>query len=292
MKGSAALGRLALLFLFLTLGVLRPLPGAALEVPPLTGRVNDTAAMLSGQTVSELDGLLAGLEASDSTQLVVLTIPSLEGELLEDYSLRVAGAWGIGQKEFDNGALLLISRDDRRLRIEVGYGLEGSLTDLVAGRIIGGVIVPRFKEGHFDQGIRDGVEAMVRVVRGEFVASDLPASGQKGGSDPAGLLFMLIFASAFIGKALHGKKVVAAVAGGTAAPVMGLLFLPQLGPWLLALIPVGILGGILLSTLSPAGGGGGYYMGPGGFGSSSGGFGGGFGGGGGGFGGGGASGGW
>ncbi len=285
---------LSFYFRLLLLGaVLYPLPGAALEVPPLAGRINDTAAMLSSQTVSTLDSMLAALEASDSTQLVLLTIPSLEGEVIEEYSLEVAEAWGIGQKKNDNGALLLISRDDRRLRIEVGYGLEGSLTDLTAGRIIGGVIVPRFKEGDFDQGIQDGVLAMVQAVKGEFAASSVPASGNGQSNDPAGLIFLLFFAFSFISRIFHKKKIAAAVAGGIISPVLGLIFFP-LGLWVLALIPVGIVGGLFVAGLSAAGGtgGGGFYTGSGGFGRSSGGFGGGFSGGGGGFGGGGASGGW
>jgi uncharacterized protein len=285
--------RLLLLLLF-TGTFLCPPPGVALEVPPLTGRINDTAAMLSQQTIANLDSLLAVLEATDSTQLVVLTIPTLEGEVLEDYSLQVAEAWGIGQKGNDNGALLLISRDDRRLRIEVGYGLEGSLTDLTAGRIIGGVIVPRFKEGRFDQGISDGVQAMIQAVKGEFVAGTTAASGKGQGNDPAGLIFLLFFAFSFIARIFHKKKVAAAVTGGIVSPVLGLIFFP-VGLWLLALVPLGILGGLFVASLSASGGSGGrggfYYMGSGGFGGSSGGFGG-FSGGGGGFGGGGASGGW
>jgi uncharacterized protein len=269
------------------------LPLAALEVPQLTGRINDTAQMLSSQTRASLESLLTKFEATDSTQIVVLTIPSLEGEVLEEYSLRVAEVWKIGQKGSDNGALLLIARDERKLRIEVGYGLEGSLTDLIAGRIISGVIVPRFREGRFDQGISAGVVAMVEAVRGEFVASAATAKGAKG-SDPAGLIFIMIFAFSFIGRILRKKKKAAAFVGGVASPLLGFLFLPQLGVWLLAMIPLGILGGVLVSSLSATGGGvGGFYMGGGGYGGrSSGGFGGGFGGGGGGFGGGGASGGW
>ncbi len=290
---SLSLSFRLLFLLLLPGGLLCPAPGAALEVPPLAGRINDTASMLSPQTVSHLDSLLAALEASDSTQLVLLTIPSLEGEVIEEYSLQVAEAWGIGQKGNDNGALLLISRDDRRLRIEVGYGLEGSLTDLTAGRIIGGVIVPRFKEGRFDQGIQDGLKAMIQAVKGEFVASSAPSSSKGQGNDPAGLIFLLFFAFSFIARIFHKKKIAAAVAGGIVSPVLGLIFFP-LGLWVLALIPVGIVGGMFVASLSAARttGGGGFYMGSGGFGRSSGGFGGGFSGGGGGFGGGGASGGW
>jgi len=281
---------LLIVLLSMTVLFFQVAPLAALEVPPLGRRVNDTAQMLSAQTRADLETLLTGFEATDSTQIVVLTIPSLEGEVLEEYSLRVVEAWKIGQKGFDNGALLLIARDERKLRIEVGYGLEGSLTDLVAGRIIGGVIVPRFKEGNYDQGIRDGVTAMVAAVKGEFVASAANTKAVND-SDPAGLIFLLIFGFSFIGRVLHKNKKVAAVVGGIGSPVLGLMFLPQLGFWLLALIPLGALAGLFVSSLS-AGSGGGFYAGGGGFGRSSGGFGGGFSGGGGGFGGGGASGGW
>jgi len=264
---------------------------AALEVPPLKSRVNDTANMFSPQLVSQTENILSQFEASDSTQIVVLTIPSLEGDLLEDYSMRVVEAWKIGQKELDNGALLLITRDDRRLRIEVGDGLEGSLTDLTAGRIIGQKIVPNFKQGNFDAGLTAGVQAMIQAVRGEFTASEAASSKQQE-SDPAGLVFLLIFAFSAISRMFHGKKTTAAVVGGLISPILGFLMLPQLGMLLLGLIPIGVLGGLFVSSLSVSSGGGGFYMGGGGFGGSSGGFGGGFGGGGGGFGGGGASGGW
>ncbi len=269
---------------------------AALSVPPFQGRVNDTAAMLSQETIADLNGMLASFEASDSTQIVVLTIPSLDGEVLEEFSMKVVEAWKIGQKDLDNGALLLVSRDDRKIRIEVGYGLEGSLTDLVSGRIISGVIVPMFKKGRFDQGISDGVKAMMQAVQGEFTASTSQADSKDVEMDPAGLFLMLFFAYTFIGNAFHKKRVVAAGAGGLASPLLGMMFLPQLGLWLLALIPLGMVGGLVAAALSLPGGKGngrtgGFYMGSGGFGGSSGGFGG-FSGGGGGFGGGGASGGW
>jgi uncharacterized protein len=144
----------------------------ALDVPPLKGRVNDYAGMLSSYTKKQLDGILRDIEQTDSTQIVVLTIRSLEGEVLEEFSIKVAEQWKIGQKGFDNGAILLIAKKDRKIRIEVGYGLEGSLTDLMAGRIIHNVIVPQFKAGNFDQGVLDGVQAMIGVVRGEYQAPE------------------------------------------------------------------------------------------------------------------------
>lgn len=140
----------------------------ALEVPPATGYVNDRAGILSSATKQQLEQGLREFERSDSTQLVVLTIPSLEGEVLEEYSLKVAESWGIGQRGKDNGALLLIARDDRKIRIEVGYGLEGQLTDLLTGRIIDQEITPRFRSGDYDGGVVAGVSAMAKAVRGAY----------------------------------------------------------------------------------------------------------------------------
>ncbi len=124
--------------------------------------------MLSQGTVLKLDQFLQNFEKTDSTQIVVLTVPSLEGEPLEDYSIQVAQAWGIGQKGKDNGALLLIAKKEHKIRIEVGYGLEGRLTDLISGRIVDNVIEPRFKAGDFDGGVVAGVAAMAQAVRGEY----------------------------------------------------------------------------------------------------------------------------
>ena len=147
---------------------------SALDVPALKGRVNDYANMISPATVHQLDAVLGQLERTDSTQIVVLTIPSLEGDSIEDFSIRVADKWKIGQKGKDNGAILIISKNDRKIRIESGYGLEGSLTDLISGRIIRNVIVPYFKRGDFDTGISSGVLAMIQAVKGEYKAEAKP----------------------------------------------------------------------------------------------------------------------
>jgi len=144
----------------------------ALDVPPLKGRVNDYAGMLSSHAKQQLDGILRDLEKNDFTQIVVLIIPSLDGEVLEEFSIKVVDQWKIGQKGLDNGAVLLITKKERKIRIEVGYGLEGSLTDLMAGRIIRNVLVPQFRAGNFDQGVLDGVQAMIGVVRGEYQAPE------------------------------------------------------------------------------------------------------------------------
>ncbi len=285
-----------IIFLYLTLAAVYP--AAALDVPRLQGRVNDYADLLSPATEAQLEHVLKTLESTDSTQIVILTIESLRGDSLEGFSLRVVETWQIGQKGLDNGALLLVARDDRKIRIEVGYGLEGSLTDMTSGQIIRNVIAPRFKQGDFNQGIIDGVGAMVLAVRGEFKAAATPKSVRSKQQDPGGLFTTMIFLFFIFGSLLRRSKVAAAAVGGIASPLLAFLFFGVTGLALLLLIPIGVIGGLVASTLASSSGGatgrGGYVGGyGGGFGRSSGGFGGGgFGGGGGGFGGGGASGGW
>ncbi len=182
----------ALCLAILTLLML-PLPLSALDIARLAGRVNDYADMISGDVEEQIDAKLQALEEEESTQIVVLTIPSLEGEVLEEYSMRVVEAWKVGQKKLDNGALLLVSRDDRKLRIEVGYGLEGKLTDLQSGRIIDNVIVPRFARGAIDEGFLAGTDAMIAAVKGEYIAADAPPSDDGSGGSILPLLIMLLF---------------------------------------------------------------------------------------------------
>jgi uncharacterized protein len=165
----------------------------ALDIPRLTGYINDQAGMVSPETELQLENYLRELERTDSTQVAVLTIPSLEGEVLEDFSIRVAEAWGLGQKEKDNGILLLVSRDDRKIRIEVGYGLEGELTDLLAGRIIDNEITPHFRQGDFDGGIMAGVNALGSAVRGEYEAASESSGSGEDRRSPWGFLALLLF---------------------------------------------------------------------------------------------------
>ena len=162
--------------LCLLLGVLAgalcvvPASRAETEIPFLSGRVNDTAGLLSEETVERLQKLLKAHEDSTSNQVVVLTIPSLEGEPLEEYSIRVVDTWKLGQKGKDNGVLLLVSRDDRKVRIEVGRGLEGDLPDITCGTIIRREIIPHFKQGDYNAGISAGVEAILSAIRGSYTA--------------------------------------------------------------------------------------------------------------------------
>lgn len=290
------------LWVFLLAGLVITPPATALEVPPLKERVNDLADLMHPSTQRQLETALAQLEKSDSTQVVVLTIPSLEGEILEEYSIRVVEQWQIGRKDVDNGVLLLVSKNDRKIRIEVGYGLEGKLTDLTAGRIIRNVMVPQFKMGQFDQGIIQGVSAIVAVVRGEFTAPVTPKRQRRqGGTSPGVIgLIALIFFINMLGRI---KRSLGAVAGGIMAPIAGALFFKTGLLATLLLIPAGIAAGLLVGLMGGplsfghttgyrgGRGHGGGFGGFGGGGFGGGGFGG-FSGGGGGFGGGGASGGW
>lgn len=191
------MSRRILLFALLPL-LLLAAPGAfaAPAIPSPQGYVTDAAGILSHATVLRLDQALQAFERSDSTQIAVLTVPSLEGEPLEEYSLKVAESWGIGQKGKDNGALLLVAKKERKVRIEVGYGLEGRLTDLIAGRIVDNEIVPRFKQGDFDGGVTAGVAAMMEAVRGEYQGSG--RTTQKHRRNPFGLLATLLFFGPFL----------------------------------------------------------------------------------------------
>lgn len=281
--------------LALLLLCLFPTVGAALDVPPLKAHVNDYAHILSPAAVQKIEAELTAFESSDSTQIVVLTIPSLEGENLEEYSIKVADAWKIGQKGKDNGAILLISKGDRKIRIEVGRGLEGTLTDLLSGRIIRNEMAPRFKQGDFDGGVEAGVSAIISVVKGEYTATPQEAQQGKKGSPRLMTLLIFLFVACIVLGAL--SKVLGGIAGAVGLPLIGVLLFSGAGfVTLIILALVGFFGGLFISFLFGGGGrggggfGGGPFLGGGGFGGDS--FGGGFSGGGGDFGGGGASGGW
>ncbi|MHB8880859.1 MAG: TPM domain-containing protein [Thermodesulfovibrionales bacterium] len=273
----------------------------ALDVPPLTGYVNDYGAMLSPEVTAQLENELSAFEKSDSTQVVILTIPSLEGEVLEQFAIKAGETWKIGQKGKDNGVIIAASKGDRKIRIEVGRGLEGKLTDLMAGRIVDLAIKPHFKRGDYDSGFRAGVAAVIDATRGEFKAEPVKSRQKRGKSS---LLTFLIFGAVAIVVLGSINRPLGAIGGAVGLPLSVLLSSISVGVvWLAVLGVVGLVLGLLLPLLfggmgGRGGGGGyfpggGYYGGGGGF-SDSGSFGGSdFGGGGGGdFGGGGASGDW
>lgn len=259
----------------------------------MRGHVNDYAGMLSAAKAQELEQTLAAFEQSDSTQIVVLTIKTLAGDNVEDFSIKAAEAWRIGQKGVDNGVILILSQQEQKVRIEVGRGLEGKLTDLVSGRIIRGDMAPRLSSGDFDGGITAGVSSIMAVVKGEYAAKprDLRQS-QKSAHPAFTLIIFFLVACIFLGAV---SRVLGGIAGAVGLPLIIFLIFPGVAVLFLIIIgAVGFLVGLLLAFLF---GGGGGFGGPfiGGFGGGFGGGGGddgGFSGGGGDFGGGGASGDW
>lgn len=273
---------------------------SAQEIPELKARINDYADMFSEETEKLLEAKMAEIEKTDSTQIVVLSVNSLEGYPIEEFSIKTAEKWKIGQKGKDNGVILLFSKNDRKIRIETGYGLEEKLTDLTAGRIIDNEITPRFKAGQFDEGLIRGVDSVIAVVKGTYIADSNMKSNSK--SSPLVLIVILLVVIFILGKI---KLVLGGITGAVAFPIMLYNFSAEVSIiYILLFVPFGFIMGLIIPLLgtffmlSSTGGGrrgGGFSSGSGfsGGGFGGGGFsGGGFSGGGGRFGGGGASGGW
>lgn len=258
---------------------------AEVAVPPLSARVTDLTGTLSAEQRGAIEQKLAALEAAKGSQLAVLLLPSTRPETIEQYGIRVAEAWQLGRKGVDDGALLLIAKDDRALRIEVGYGLEGVIPDAVAKRVIEEIILPRFKQGDFAGGIEAGTAALVKLVEGEPLPE--PASRRAAGlsllEDALPLAMLFIFVVGGLLRAILGRFLGAAAAGGIAF----------IGAWLLlSSLVVGLVIAFVVFLITLGGGGRIGHLGGGFGGRGGGGFGGGWSGGGGGFGGGGASGRW
>ena len=140
---------------------------ADVAVPPLNARVTDLTGTLSGEAVTRIEAKLADLEARKGSQIAVLIVPTTQPEEIEQFGIRVADAWKLGRKGVDDGAILMVAKNDRRVRIEVGRGLEGALPDAIANRIIDETVTPHFKTADFDGGIEAGVDQMIAVVNGE-----------------------------------------------------------------------------------------------------------------------------
>jgi uncharacterized protein len=269
---------------------------AQIAVPPVA-RVTDQTGTLSAEQKAGLERMLQAFEARKGSQIAVLMVPTTGGEPIEQYALRVAEQWKLGRKGVDDGALLAIAKDDRALRIEVGYGLEGALNDATAKRIIAEVITPRFREGDFFGGVSAGVDRMIKVIDGEPLPAPAKSAPQMDGGVFQFLPIVLIVAMVIGGllRALLGRALGAMATGG-AVGILG---------WLLAgTLFIGVIAGLLAFFFTLVGGfrgglpggGFGHRGGWGGGGWGGGGIrtggGGGFGGGGGSFGGGGASGRW
>lgn len=163
----------------------------AADVPYLTGRIVDNAEILSAATVQKLTADLKSHEERTTNQVAVLTVKSLEGESVEDFAVRVFEQWKLGQKGKDNGVLVVVAPQDRRMRIEVGYGLEGTLTDAAAARIIRDRMTPRFKDNDYDGGIAQGVAAIVATLDGVEPSSSGTSASTDGGTGGKGFLGFL-----------------------------------------------------------------------------------------------------
>ena len=273
------------LALLVTGGVL----AATLDFPPLTGRVVDEAGILSLSFRNEISAQLAAHEQATSNQVVVVTLKTLRGDDISDYGYQLGRHWAIGQKGKNNGVLLIVAPNEKKMRIQVGYGLEGVLTDAESRVIIERVIKPPFRQGDYEQGIRAGVNAIFAALGGEFQAPPSPTAAGSDGQGMYGLLILAAFIGHFLFGALArhastGKRFIAAGVFGTIAGVIAWFFVGVLVALVIAIV-------VFLFMLLAGG-----RMGPGGsgygnWGSGSGGDGG-FSGGGGSFGGGGASGDW
>lgn len=263
-------------------------------VPPLRERVTDLTGTLTAEQRASLEATTRALEQRKGSQLAVLLVPTTQPETIEAYSIRVADAWKLGREATDDGVLLLVAKNDRTVRIEVGYGLEGAIPDAIANRIVDETIVPRFREGEFYLGLVEGVDRIIKVIDGEPLPE--PVADRRGGAAKGiGQVLPILFFAVVIGggvlRAILGRFGAGAVTGA------GVGFLV----WLVASTLIGALFAAFFAFLFVIAGGGsgrgGHWTNrmPGGFGGWSGGRGGGgggFSGGGGGFGGGGASGRW
>lgn len=185
---------------------------AAPSFPALTGRVVDNAHILSEQVKSDLDQKLAGLEAKNSRQLVVVTLPSLQGYEISDYGYQLGRAWGIGQAKLNNGVLFIIAPNERKVRIEVGYGLEPILTDALSELIIQQAVLPRFRSGDFNGGTEAGVAALIQQLSLDPSAAEAKAAAAaqqmknrgEGGANPLSVLLIILFVFIALSRVFRG----------------------------------------------------------------------------------------
>ena len=276
----------ALAALALVLGLLAgALPAAAeVAVPPLRARVTDLTGTLDDAQRQSLEQSLAAFEARKGAQIAVLVVPTTQPETIEQYAVRVEESWKLGRKGVDDGVLLVVAKDDRRLRIEVGYGLEGAIPDAVAKRVIEEDIAPRFKQGDFHGGIRAGTDRLMRLVDGESLPAPKASDGPAPGPDWVGGAVVALLVFGGILRAIFGRFLGALLAGAIMGAVVWFVF--SVLAWS---VIAGVIAFIVMLVIDASGGGRSWSGGSGSWGGSSGG---GFSGGGGSSGGGGASGSW
>jgi uncharacterized protein len=206
-------------------------------VPPLTARVTDLTGTLSGEAVNRIETKLADFEARKGSQIAVLIVPTTEPEEIEQFGIRVADAWKLGRKGVDDGAILIVAKNDRRSRIEVGKGLEGAMPDAIANRILDETITPHFKLGDFDGGVEAGVDRMISVVDGEpLPAPDTEWEHHGGLSNVLPLLLVVVFVASRVLRAIFGRLFGSLATGGLAGGLA----------WLLShLVPIGLGAGVI-----------------------------------------------
>ncbi len=257
-------------------------------VPDLKARVTDLTKTLTPDDIQVLNTKLAAFEAAKGSQITVLIVPTTQPETIEQYGIRVAEAWKVGRKGVDDGLVVLVAKDDRTMRIEVGYGLEGVVPDAVAKRVVDEIIAPRFKAGNFAGGINAGVDQLIGLVNGEPLPPPQPRREARGVGG-ANLFFYLFLPAIIVAQIL--RAMFGPLGGSVATAGLGFL-----GGWFFGGVGLGLIIAVIGFFVALTGGRGGGGIGGGGWSSGGGGFsgggGGGFSGGGGGFGGGGASGRW
>lgn len=201
---------------------------AAPKFPALTGRVVDEAHILPAATVSDLTVKLQGLEAKTSRQLVVVTVPSLQGYEIEEFGYQLGRAWGLGQKALDNGALFIVAPTERKVRIEVGYGLEGVLTDALSSVILQARVLPRFKVGDMPGGVVAGTDALVEQLsldpstaeQRAVEAAAAQAGARSSAPEPVAIVFIILFVLWMLRALLAGGRRRRAGLGGLLAPII------------------------------------------------------------------------
>ncbi len=258
------------LFLILLFSLLISQNAFTLEAPPLKGRVNDYASMLSPAAVRSIEAKLAAFEQETSNQVVLLTVPSLEGDTIEAFAIKVGETWKIGQKDKSNGVLLILAKKERKIRIEVGTGLQGSLPDITAGQIIRNVIAPSLRAGDSDKGIASGISAIIDATKGEFKApavSDRPAK-KKNNNRYGTFIVLLVVGTIITAIAASSSRTAGILAGGLSLPAAAGIGLGAV-LWKLGILAIlGAAAGFIISLLMKLfnaggrGGGGSGWGGP------------------------------
>jgi uncharacterized protein len=220
-------------------------------IPPLTSPVVDTTGTLSAGEIAQLEQQALALQKRKGSQLQILIVPTTRPEAIEPYAQRVFDAWALGRKNVDDGVLLLVAKDDRAVRIQPGYGLEGAIPDIVAGRIVQEYLVPKFRGGDFAGGIGDASAQLVRLVEGEALPAPMaPLTGDGGGlSDTFGAMFFA-FIVAIFSRNLFGSLplLLRMLLGGAASGTAAFLYS---APWWLVLVAA--LGGAVIGSIASVG---------------------------------------